>query len=345
MASTPERTEERLVDVTVVGGGPVGLFAGFYAGLRGCSTRVIDRLPELGGQCGNIYPEKVIFDVAGIPEIPGAELTRALARQIEQFDPHIVTGETVEEIEAVASGGPFRIHTPRAVYPTKRVILCLGLGAFQPRRLSGIDRVEELEGRGLHYFVRDMSTFAGKRVLVIGGGDSAVDWAMEANARAREVTLAHRSDVFQAHEGNLARLIHSSVKVEPFHELKALVGEERVEGAVLLDNRSQEEKPMDADVVVVAIGFLHNLEIVRRWGVSIVGNSIPVDHRMQTNIPGIFAAGDIVIHPSKMKLIATGAGEAAIAANAAADEIVPSHRCLYNVAGDRYLGKRLSDLK
>jgi thioredoxin reductase len=322
----------------------VGLFAVFYSGLRGCSTRVIDRLPHLGGQCGNIYPEKVIFDVAGIPEIPGKDLTEALARQMQQFDPDVITGQEVTTIESIAPGGPFRVHTKEGIYPSKRVILTLGLGAFSPRKLAWVERVEELEGRGLYYFVKDMTAFRGNDVLVVGGGDSAVDWAMEAHQRGARVTLIHRSDVFQAHEGNLARLLHSDVQVQPFHELNALIGEERVEGAIIMDNRTKEERTIDADAVVIAIGFLHNLERVRSWGVSVVGNSIPVDHRMQTNVPGVFAAGDIVIHASKMKLIATGAGEAAIAANAAADEIVPSQRCLYNVAGDRYLGKRLSDI-
>lgn len=341
-ATTP--TIHPMVDVTVVGGGPVGLFAVFYAGLRGCSTRVIERLPQLGGQCGNIYPEKVIFDVAGIPAIPGVELTEALARQMSQFDPDVVTNQEVIRIETVAAGGPFRIHTQTDVYPTKRVILALGLGAFTPRKLTRIDRVEELEGRGLYYFVKDMTAVAGRRVLVIGGGDSAVDWAMEAHEREAKVTLIHRSDVFQAHEGNLARLIHARVNVRTFHEITALLGEDRVSGARILDNRSGEEETLGLDTVVVAIGFLHNLELVRSWGVSVVGNSIPVNDRMETNLPGIFSAGDIVIHPSKLKLIATGAAEAAVAANAAADQIVPSHRHLYNVAGDRYLGKRLSEV-
>jgi ferredoxin/flavodoxin---NADP+ reductase len=342
--ATSKQTTHNMVDVTVVGGGPVGLFAVFYAGLRGCSTRIIDRLPDLGGQCGNIYPEKVIFDVAGIPSIPGAELTKDLAKQMRQFDPHIVTGSEVINIEELAPGGPFRVHTENDIYPSKRVILALGLGAFTPRRLTHIERVEELEGLGLYYFVKDMKDVAGKRVLVVGGGDSAVDWAMEAHQRDAQVTLIHRSDVFQAHEGNLARLIHAQVDVKTFHEITALIGEERVTGARVLDNRNGTEETLEYDTVVVAIGFLHNLELVRKWGVSVVGNSIPVNDRMETNVPGIFAAGDIVIHPSKMKLIATGAAEAAVAANAAADEIVPSVRHLYNVAGDRYLGKRLSDV-
>lgn len=339
-----DKTQHEMVDVTVVGGGPVGLFAVFYAGLRGASTRVIDRLDHLGGQCGNIYPEKVIFDVAGIPEIPGQGLVEALARQMQQFDPHLVMEEEVEEIRAIAPGGPFHLTTEKGIYPTQRVILALGLGAFTPRRLSWVPGTDDLEGRGVSYFVKDFSLFKDANVLVIGGGDSAVDWAMEADTRAKHVIQIHRSDVFQAHEGNLARLLHSSVELLPFHELVRIEGEEKVEGAVIMDNRTKEERHLPMDAVVPAIGFLHNLETVRSWGVSVVGNSIPVDHRMQTNIPGIFAAGDIVIHPSKMKLIATGAGEAAIAANAAADEIVPTNRCLYNVAGDRYLGKRLSDI-
>ena len=341
---TDRKTQHGMVDVTVVGGGPVGLFAVFYAGLRGARTRVIDRLEHLGGQCGNLYPEKVIFDVAGIPEIPGEGLVEALARQMQQFDPDVVMGEQVEEIRQLAPGGPFHLVTDRGVYPSRRVILALGLGAFTPRRLSWIPRFDDLEGRGISYFVKDMSRFQDANVLIIGGGDSAVDWAMEADRRGKHVVQIHRSDVFQAHEGNLARLLHSNVELRPFHELVRIEGEEKVEGAVIMDNRSLEETHLRVDIVVPAVGFLHNLETVRRWGITVVGNSIPVDHRMQTNIPGIFAAGDIVIHPSKMKLIATGAGEAAIAANAAADEIVPTNRCLYNVAGDRYLGKKLSDI-
>lgn len=339
-----EVTTHHMVDVTVVGGGPVGLFAVFYAGLRGCSTRVIERLPHLGGQCGNIYPQKVIFDVAGIPAIPGAELTAALAQQMRQFDPHVVTDEEVVGIDSKAPGGPFEIRTNGNVYPTKRIVLALGLGAFTPRRLSHIENVTELEGLGLYYFIKDMKEVLGKRVLIVGGGDSAVDWAMEAHERDARVTLIHRSDVFQAHEGNLARLIHAHLDVRTFHELTALLGEERVAGARIMDNRTGVEEVLDLDTVVVAVGFLHNLELVRSWGVSVVGNSIPVNERMETNVHGIFAAGDIVVHPSKMKLIATGAAEAAVAANAAADEVVPTLRHLYNVAGDRYLGKRLADV-
>ncbi|MBM4371012.1 MAG: NAD(P)/FAD-dependent oxidoreductase [Deltaproteobacteria bacterium] len=333
-----------MADITVVGGGPVGLFAVFYAGLRGASTRVVDRLERLGGQCGNIYPEKQIFDVAGIPEIPGAGLVEALERQMEQFDPHVVLGEEVRQLRALAPGGPFSLVTDRGEYPTKRVILALGLGAFSPRRLSWVPRARELEDRGVVYFVREMERFRDRRVLVIGGGDSAVDWAMEADARAAHVTLIHRSDVFQAHEGNLARLLHSGVELLPFHELVAMEGEDHLEAVRIQDNRTGEERRLPVDLLVPAIGYLHNLDTVQGWGVAVQGNSIPVDHRMQTSVPGVFAAGDIVIHPSKMKLIATGAGEAAIAANAAADEIVPSRRCLYNVAGDRYLGKRLADV-
>jgi thioredoxin reductase (NADPH) len=192
-----------------------------------------------------------------------------------------------------------------------------------PRKLD-IPKLDELEGRGVYYFVRDKETFRNKNLLIVGGGDSAVDWALNLQDVAKKITLIHRRDKFRAHEKAVAELFASPrVEVRVFHEVKEIVGEEHVEGVTIFDNRTGEEFDYDVDALLMNIGFLANLGPIKNWGLEIVKNSIAVDATMATNIPGVYAAGDIVVHPGHLKLISVGSAEAAVAVNHAKHFIDP----------------------
>jgi thioredoxin reductase (NADPH) len=338
-------TTHPLVDVCVVGGGPVGLFAAFYAGMRGLSVRILERMPRLGGQCGSLYPDKLIYDIPGLPSVSGGDLARNLIQQTSQFEPHVVLGEEVSQIKILGDGGPFElVGAAGDVYPCRRVILAMGLGTFSPRRLPESVAEDNHECRGLYYFVKDLEVLRDRRVLVVGGGDSAVDWAVEAAERNARVTLAHRSDIFQAHEANLARLLHAGVDVLVFKELVAIKGNQHVEQACLKDLRDGTEVVVDIDAAVVAIGMLADLGLLQRTGLTMDGNGLAVDQHMESNIKGIFGAGDLVRYQGKMRLIAAGTAEAAQAANSAARGITPERTCLQNIPRHRYLGRKLTDL-
>lgn len=304
---------EPLLDVTIIGGGPTGLFAAFYAGLRGMRTKIIESLDHLGGQLTTLYPEKFIYDVAGFPAVLAKTLTAELIRQAAQYQPEIILNERVnhlrrldaETIELVTEGGRHYSRT---------VVITAGGGAFSPKRLPGREYAA-YEGRGLHYFITDLQQFRGKEMVVLGGGDSAVDWALNLKRVTDRITLVHRRDQFRAHEDSVSKLYASGVEIRTFHELKALHGEGRVEAVTLYDNRTMAETTLPADAVLVNIGFASTLGPIHEWGLTLDRDGIVVTSKMETNLPGIFAAGDVVSYPGKLKLIATGFGEAAIAVN------------------------------
>jgi len=181
-----------------------------------------------------------------------------------------------------------------------------------------------MEGKGIYYVVRDLETFRDKRVMVVGGGDTAVDWANRLLGIAREVRLVHRSDRFRAHEETVKELLTSDCEVCLFQELKALHGTDHVEAATIFDNRTGEEHTVEVDAIVLGMGFLANLGPIKEWGLHIVQNSVVVDHKMQTNLPGVYGVGDLVTYEGKLKLIATATGEAAVAANHAKNLIDPA---------------------
>ncbi len=201
--------------------------------------------------------------------------------------------------------------------------MAAGVGAFEPKRLKGAG-VEAFEGRGVHYFVESPERLAGKRLLIVGGGDSAVDWANTLAASAREITLIHRSDRFRAHEQNVKRMRQGPVRIETFHELKEVGGTGALEYAVIADNRGAGERRLDVEAVLVNIGFVSSLGALAGWGLEMEGGQILVDSMMQTSRPGIFGAGDVITYPGKLKLIATGFGEAAVAVNYAKHYLDPS---------------------
>ncbi|HLW47064.1 MAG TPA: NAD(P)/FAD-dependent oxidoreductase [bacterium] len=308
-------------DVTIIGGGPVGLYGAYYAGFRTLRTKIVESLDALGGQITALYPEKPIYDVAGFPRIIGRELVDNLVEQASQYSPAICTGETVEKLER-ASDGTYRLTTNRNRHTTKVLLVTAGIGAFHPKTFKN-PQIDSFEGRGLYYFIRSFQEFAGKRVLIIGGGDSAVDWANGLVGVARSVTVIHRRDQFRAHEDSVQKMLHSPVDVKVFYELRGLEGKDRLERAVIYQNKTNAEETLEVDAAIASLGFLSTLGPIADWGLELEHDSIRVNSRMETNLAGIYGAGDIVVYPGKVKLIATGFGEAATAINNAAQYINP----------------------
>jgi thioredoxin reductase (NADPH) len=310
-----------LYDITIIGGGPSGLFAAYYAGFRTLRTKIVESLEALGGQVTALYPEKWIYDVAGFPRIIGRELINSLVEQAMQYQPTIATGETVTRLTR-ESNGVLTLETDKGTHPTRMLLITAGIGAFHPKTFKKPE-IDSFEGKGLVYFVRSFQDFKDERVLIVGGGDSAVDWANGLVGIARSVTVIHRRDQFRAHEDSVAKMLHSPINVKVFYELRRLEGEGRVERAVIYHNKTNVEETIEVDAVIASLGFLSSLGPIQDWGLDLEGDSIRVNTRMETNQPGIYAAGDIVTYPGKVKLIATGFGEAATAVNNGAAYLNP----------------------
>ncbi|KZR59668.1 NAD(P)/FAD-dependent oxidoreductase [Pseudobacillus badius] len=308
-------------DITIIGGGPVGLFTAFYAGMRQASVKVIESLPQLGGQLSALYPEKYIYDIAGFPKVRAQELVDQLMEQMNQFETAVCLGESVESIVRTADG-VLAITTNQKTHYAKAVIITAGNGAFQPRKLK-IEGEEKFENTNLHYFVRDLSQFTGKKVAVFGGGDSAVDWALMLEPVAEKVTLIHRRDTFRAHEHSVEQLKQSSVRILTPYVPTGLAGEERVETVIVKEAKTGEPLELEVDDVLVNYGFVSSLGPIKEWGLEIDGHSIVVNSCMETSIEGIYAAGDICTYEGKVKLIASGFGEAPTAVSNAKVYIDP----------------------
>jgi thioredoxin reductase (NADPH) len=317
-----QQTHPNLTDIVIVGGGPVGMFAAFYGGMRQATVKIIESMPQLGGQLSALYPEKEIFDVAGFPRVKAQELVDRLREQLDLFKPEICLEEKVLNVRKIEER-LFEVTTDRTVHHARAVIITAGVGAFEPRKLE-LPGAEAYEGVNLHYFVNDMEKFRDKRVLISGGGDSAVDWALMLEPIASSVTLVHRRDKFRAHEHSVEKLKASSVNIITPAEIEALSGSGRIERATLKHGRSGETTEHEVDAVIVSFGFVSSLGPIEEWGLQIESGSIVVDSRMETSIPGIFAAGDIVTYPGKLKLIAVGFGEAPTAINNAKVYIDPT---------------------
>jgi thioredoxin reductase (NADPH) len=314
-------------DITIIGGGPTGLFAAFYAGLRGISTRIIDSLPELGGQLMALYPEKNIFDVGGFPKIIAKDLARDLIEQGTQFGPEVILDEEVMDLEW--RGEEFLLTGREDRYTTRTLLIAGGKGAFEPRGLE-CPGYDELLHKGIDYAVRDPEDHRDKRVLVVGGGDSALDWVLALKDICTSVALAHRRDGFRAHQRSVESLHEASTRGEvellTFHEVRAIHGDTSVEAVTLFDNRTDEDVRIEVDAVLTFLGFKPDLGPIKTWGLELDRNRIRVNQLMETNIPGIYGAGDIVEYEGKMDLIATGFAEAAIAVNNAVHRLNPDAR-------------------
>lgn len=316
--------DQDVYDITIIGGGPVGLYGAYYSGMRSARTKIIDSLPQLGGQLAALYPEKYIYDVGGFPRVLAKALVSNLEEQALQYDPAVCLNEKV--VNLTTEDGVQTLVTDKGTrHFTRTLVIAAGIGAFVPRKLD-IQAIDRLEGKGIWYFVRDVEVFRNQEVLIVGGGDSALDWALLLEKVARKVTLVHRRDKFRAHEDSVARLLASSVEVRMFHELKAVHGDDRLEGVTIFENRTKVETTFRLDALLLNLGFLANLGPIKEWGLQIEGNAIWVNSTMQTNLSGVYAAGDIVDYPGKLKLISTGMGEIAIAVNYAKHQIDPHAR-------------------
>ncbi|WP_172796419.1 MULTISPECIES: NAD(P)/FAD-dependent oxidoreductase [Geobacillus] len=319
------REDRNVYDVTVVGGGPTGMFAAFYGGLRQMKVKIIESLPQLGGQLAALYPEKYIYDIAGFPKVRAQELVNQLKEQLSLFSPAICLNQSVETLEK-QEDGTFKLTTDKEIHYSKTVIITAGNGAFQPRRLE-LESASQYEGKNLHYFISDLEQFAGKRVLVCGGGDSAVDWSLMLEPIAASVTIVHRRDKFRAHEHSVEQLMKSRVQVKtPFVPAELIGDEQGIRQVVLEHVKEGTKETIDVDAVVVNYGFISSLGPIKNWGLDIEKNSIKVNSRMETNIPGVYAAGDICTYDGKIKLIACGFGEAPIAISSAKTYIDPTAR-------------------
>jgi ferredoxin/flavodoxin---NADP+ reductase len=317
-----------LIDITIIGGGPTGLFAAFYAGMRGRTVRIVDSLPELGGQLTALYPEKHIFDVGGFPRVLARDLANNLIEQAMQFDPEIVLDEEIRGL-VTEDDGTLRLEGRTGSYRTRALVIAGGKGAFEPMKLP-CPGYDDFLGKGVYYAVKDPEAYRGKKVVVVGGGDSALDWALILKDRTDRLILVHRRDGFRAHERSV-ELLHQAVaagevELRTFHEVKCILGNGKTERVVLVDNRTDEETEMPADAVLTFLGFKPDLGPIKNWGLALGKNRILVDHLMRTNMEGVYGAGDIVDYEGKLDLIATGFSEAAIAVNNAVHHVDPSAR-------------------
>jgi thioredoxin reductase len=319
-----------LRDITIIGAGPTGLFGLFYAGMRQMSAQVVDALPEVGGQLAALYPEKFIFDVAGFPQILAKDLVRALVDQTRRFDGKIHLGQRVTGLEK--DGDHFVLVTDTDRFPTRSLVIAAGIGAFSPRRLPQA-AADPWYGRGIYDVVTDPERFRGQRVVIIGGGDTAFDWGVQLLPRARHVTLVHRTDRFRAHDATVveyrAAVEAGRASMFTFHELQDIVcktDSERFSHIQLRDVKAKTSREIEADAVLPMLGFVSDMGVIADWGLTFMKDEIVVNSQMETGRPGIYAAGDVTTYPGKLKLIASGFSEAAIAVNQAVHWMYPEKK-------------------
>ncbi len=307
-----------LDDIIIIGGGPTGLFSLYIAGLHRMKATLIEKLDRVGGQLEHLYPEKPIYDIGGFPMIRGHELVERLRQQAGQYPTRQITGQAVTGLDRTAQG--WRVVTDSASYDTRCVLICGGIGDFLPRKFNE-PSIDQYEKQGLHYVVNRLEDFRDKRVLVIGGGDSAADWAMALADVAQDLTMIHRRNSFQCHADSLDKLQNAgNIHLVPNAELQSIEGVGKVSAVSIRRDRSHVETwPMDE--VIVAIGLVPGTAAFKSWGLAMEGHELIVSSTMATSLPGVFAAGDIVTYPGKVKLIAAGFGEAATAVEAAREVI------------------------
>jgi thioredoxin reductase (NADPH) len=323
----------KVFDITIVGAGPTGLFGAFYSGMREMTCKVIDALPQEGGQITALYPEKKIFDTPGFPSIVGKDLVENLVDQASQWGTEFALGERADTLVQVPDpeGGDeevWEIGTTKAKHYSRAVIIAAGIGAFRPVKLPN-ESVDAFEDKGVVYFVRDIEDYADKRVLVIGGGDSAVDWALAAEPIAEHVTLIHRRPGFRAHDTSVNRLNESNVDVRIHYELREFRGDGHLEQAVIFDNRSDEAFTIDVDAAILALGFKADLGPIREWELETIGRRyIRVNNKMETNLPRVYAAGDLALQEDlePLNLIVVGYGQVTVAVNYAYAAIKPGEK-------------------
>ncbi len=329
--SAPLDSEIR--DITVIGAGPVGLITAFWAGMREASSRIIDSLPDLGGQLTTLYPEKWIYDVPGHPRVLAKELVDMLREQsIEQFDVPVHLETTAERVEYEPDPDDsekqiLRLVTDRGDLLTRTIVIAGGHGAFEPKKLPGYD-MSPWEGRGAHYLVGEKSAFAGKKVVIVGGGDSACDWTLNLLDTASEITLVHRREGFRAHEVTIREIEQAAdagkVALRVPYQIKDVSGTGHIQSVTLFHSENEDDVvELEADAVLLQLGFKTALGPLKEWPLEVQKGAIVVDPVMKTSMDAVWAAGDITVFDGKLKLIATGFAEAAIAVAQAVHHIRP----------------------
>ncbi|MFE5702324.1 NAD(P)/FAD-dependent oxidoreductase [Rhodococcus koreensis] len=308
-------------DILIVGAGPVGLFGAYTAGFRGLSTVLVDALPQCGGQITALYPEKEIRDIAAVPGALGREVVGALKAQADAFEPVYLLGREAVALAYSPDGRPVVTLSDGTVIDAGAVIVTAGIGTFTPRTLPA---GEEFLERGLSYFVPDPQEHAGRDVLVVGGGDSAVDWALALRKIARSVTLVHRRSAFRAHAASVRELNDSGVEIITDAQVESLHGNGTVQRAHVRIDGQDDPRVLPVDAVVAALGFISNLGPLTEWGMDLDRRTIVVDSRMQTTAARVYAAGDITSYTGKVRLMSVGFGEVATAVNNAAVALDPT---------------------
>jgi ferredoxin/flavodoxin---NADP+ reductase len=307
-------------DILLVGAGPTGLYGAYCAGFRGLRTVVVDGLPQPGGQISALYPEKEILDVAGLPRVRGRDFVSALLDQADRYRPEYLLGRQAVTLDRDASGRPEVTLSDGQVIRAGAVILTAGIGTFTPRKLPA---GEDFLGRGLSYFVTDPDVHTGQNVLVVGGGDSAVDWALALEPIAKSVTLVHRRSAFRAHAASVTAVTEGGTRIVTDAEVEALAGDGALRLAHVRVRGEEVPRVFEVDSVIAALGFVSNLGPLADWGLRLRGRSILVDSRMRTSLDRVYAAGDVTEYEGKVRLMSVGFGEVATAVNNAAVALDP----------------------
>jgi thioredoxin reductase (NADPH) len=322
VTSQPARAE---TDLLIIGAGPTGLFAAYYAGFRGFKVAIVDSLPELGGQITAMYPEKAIFDVAGFPNVKGRDLVDGLVEQAGTARPDYFLDRTAVSLSHDEESVTIGLDDGTEIQ-AKAVLITAGIGKFSPRPLPA---GEGWLGRGMEFFVPSFAPYAGKDVVIVGGGDSAFDWALHLEPVAASVTLVHRRDKFRAHQRTVQQVQATAVEILTKAQVTALRGpngsgdgEGVLESVEIEVDGESLTRPCQA--LVAALGFVADLGPLQQWGIEVEKRHVVVDSAMRTNLKRVFAAGDITEYPGKVRLIAVGFGEAATAVNNAAVAVDPS---------------------
>jgi thioredoxin reductase (NADPH) len=328
-------TERIETDVVIVGAGPVGLFAVFELGLLDIKAHLVDILPKVGGQCAELYPEKPIYDIPGFPIITGQGIVDNLMRQIEPFRPVFHLGEMVEGLETLgtAEAPRFRVRTDGdKVFECKSIVIAAGGGSFQPKK-PPIEGIDAYESTGVHYAVRKMEAFRDKRILIVGGGDSALDWTVNLQPLAKRLTLLHRRDAFRAAPDTVNKmraLVADSGMDLRLGQVVALKGPAPTLEAVVVRHDDGSTSEVAADVMLPFFGLTMKLGPIAGWGLNLHENLIPVDtEKFETSVPGIFAIGDINHYPGKLKLILSGFHEGALAAQKVHRYVFPEKKLTF----------------
>ncbi|WP_010529910.1 NAD(P)/FAD-dependent oxidoreductase [Lentibacillus jeotgali] len=312
-------------DVTIIGGGPAGLFAAFYSGMREMKTKIIEFLPFLGGKVPYFYPEKTIRDVGGMPSISGERFTDQLIEQAMTFNPSVILGEQCTSVEKTVDGTCFILTSNNgAKHYTRTIMIATGFGTIKPVKLD-LSEASQFEEKSLDYAIKRLENYRGKHVIISGGGDTAVDWANELESIAEQVTLVYRKTAFSGIESNITKMQNSSINVKTPYTVDRLIGEGGRISTVRLKNlRSGKTEETMADALVVNHGFEIDLGPIAEWGMSMENGTISVDKKMESSIPGIFAVGDIAGYDHKLQLIAGGFNEGPVAVNSAKKHIYPN---------------------